>query len=149
MPESHTMIVAVDFSDHTAKVIETALEMAKALQSRVYVIHVAAPDPAFVGYEVGPQHVRYWRAEELRHEHQDLAQFRERFESLGLTATALLVAGATAEKLVEECSRLGATLIILGTHGHGKLHELLMGSTAKGVIAHTHVPTLLIPHTGD
>ena len=37
------------------------------MQSRVSVIHVAAPNPGFAGYEVGPQHVRDWRAEELNH----------------------------------------------------------------------------------
>ena len=145
MSEPHIMIVAIDFSDQAKAVIDVALRMAKALQSHVYIIHVAAPDPDFVGYEAGPQHVRDWRAQELRQEHRELAGFREQFQDAGLTATALLVAGATVEKLVDECARLNADLIVMGTHGYGKLHELLMGSTARGVIQQARIPTLLVP----
>ena len=35
-------------------------------------------------------------------------------------------------------------LILMGSHGHGSLGNLVMGSVATKVMAHTKVPVLLV-----
>ena len=76
------ILVAVDFSGLTDAIIEQAARFGKALGSPVTLLHVASPNPDFVGYEAGPQTVRDARAETLRGEHRDLlehvAELRER-----------------------------------------------------------------------
>lgn len=142
---SHQIVLAIDFSEHGERVISEALRIARAMQSHVYCVHIAAPDPEFVGLEVGPAHERSWRAAELREEHRELEQIQARFREEGLECTALLVAGATAEKLLDECQRRKADLLIMGTHGHSRLHDLMIGSTANGVIRRARLPVMLVP----
>ena len=48
--------------------IDKAIEMAKAFDSKIWLLHVAAPEPEFIGFGVGPQYIRDTRAEELRKE---------------------------------------------------------------------------------
>lgn len=62
--------------------------------------------------------------------------------------TALIeVLGQTlSESIIEEATRWGADLIVMGTHGHSGLMHLLLGSVAEGVIRASSIPVLLVPH---
>jgi nucleotide-binding universal stress UspA family protein len=51
----------------------------------------------------------------------------------------------TAEVLMEECRRLDANLLVMGSYGHSRLHELLPGSTTSRVLRRSPFP-LLIAH---
>ena len=37
----------------TSRLIEHAISIAEKFSSKIWLIHIAAPDPDFVGYEVG------------------------------------------------------------------------------------------------
>jgi nucleotide-binding universal stress UspA family protein len=50
----NTILVAVDFSPVTRLLLQAAERVAD-VSTKVYLIHVAAPEPDFVGYTVGPQ----------------------------------------------------------------------------------------------
>ena len=49
------IILAIDFSESTQRILDNAIEVAKAFSAHLYIIHVAAPNPDFVGYEVRPK----------------------------------------------------------------------------------------------
>lgn len=50
-----------------------------------------------------------------------------------------------ADIVIEECRRLGADLLVMGSYGHSRLHELLPGSTTSRLLHHSPVP-LVIAH---
>ncbi|MBU1695399.1 MAG: universal stress protein [Verrucomicrobia bacterium] len=140
-----TILALVDFSDVTAAVVEQAASMARGLEAEVVILHVAAPDPDFVGYEAGPQTVRDTVAEHLRKEHRDLQQLEDKVRARGVAATSLLVQGPTIEKCLAEAARLQPLLVVLGSHGHGLLRELLVGSVTEGVLRKAPCPVLVVP----
>lgn len=41
-----------------------------------------------------------------------------------------------ADIVIEECRRLGADLLVMGSYGHSRLHELLPGSTTSRLLHH-------------
>ncbi|CAM2010858.1 universal stress protein [Acanthopleuribacter pedis] len=139
------ILVALDFSDVSDRVVAEAGKLGKAFGDKLWLIHVAAPDPDFVGYEAGPQHVRDNRAHELREEHRRLQAWAEGLRAQGLEATALLVQGPTVSTLLETIKKHDIEYVVMGTHGHGKLYKLLMGNVSEGVIREAHVPVLLVP----
>jgi nucleotide-binding universal stress UspA family protein len=51
----------------------------------------------------------------------------------------------TADVLIEECRRLGGDLLVMGSYGHSRLHELLPGSTTTRVLRRSPLP-LVIAH---
>jgi len=63
----------------------------------------------------------------------------------GLDVTALLVRGPTAETIINESKKLEADMIIVGSHGRGAMHRLLVGSISEGVLRHAEKPVLVIP----
>lgn len=139
------ILVPIDFSEISKEVLRLAAEHAKAFSAELTLVHVAAPDPDFVGYEVGPKHVREYRADELRGEHRELQAEADALREQGIAAKALLVQGPTVEMLLKEAKKLGADAIILGSHGHGAVHRLLLGSVGEGVLRGAECPVLVVP----
>jgi len=139
------IMAAVDFSPVTAPVLATLKQIAATFPVQVCLVHVAPPDPAFVGYGVGPDVVRKQVAGEHHARHQQLRELAEGLRSDGVDTTALLLQGATVATLLAEAERLQATLIVLGSHGHGAMYDLLVGSVAEGVVRAAKLPVLLVP----
>jgi nucleotide-binding universal stress UspA family protein len=139
------ILIGLDLSERSSKVYEVAKRYAQSMQAAVWLIHVAAPDPDFVGYRPGPQSVRDSVAEHLKEHHHKLQELAQDCRAAGLEATALLVQGPTAETLQKEAEKLSCDLIIMGSHGSGALRHLLGGSVSLAVLEKADRPVMVIP----
>lgn len=139
------LLAAIDFSPVSKAVVEQASSLARAFSAELTLLHVAAPDPDFVGYSAGPETVREGRARELRTEHRELQEIAEGLRDAGIHARALLIQGPTVEKILAEASRLQVDAIVIGSHGHGALHRVLLGSVSEGVMRGASCPVLVVP----
>lgn len=139
------ILAAIDFSAVTEQVLATLAQMAATFPVQVWLVHVAPPDPAFVGYDTGPDVVRGQVAAELHASHQRLQKLAERLRAGGIEATALQLQGKTVETVISEANKLSASLIVLGSHGHGAVYNILVGSVAEGIVRASKVPVLLVP----
>jgi nucleotide-binding universal stress UspA family protein len=140
-----TILVPVDFSDATAPAVEQASRLAEAMSARLVLLHVAAPEPEFIGYDPGPPSVRQQVAAELTEEHRRVQALERSIEGRGLDVTALAVQGYPVEKILDEAVRRRADLIVMGSHGHGMLRTLLVGSVTEGVLRDATIPVLIVP----
>jgi nucleotide-binding universal stress UspA family protein len=139
------IVVAVDFSEVSGRVLEQAELLARALGARLWLVHVAAPEPAFVGYEPGPQTVRDSVASHIHEHHHQLQEQADALRARGIEATALHVQGPTVEKILSEAGKLGAELIVVGSHGRGALYRALLGSVSEGVLRGARCPVHIVP----
>jgi nucleotide-binding universal stress UspA family protein len=140
------ILVPVDFSSSTESVVDIARTIAECFSARLWLIHVVSPDPDFVGYDAGPQAVRDQVAGHLREEHQRLQATAAELREAGIDATALLVRGATAEKILAAAEEHAADLIVMGSHGHGAMHRALVGSVSERILRKAACPVTIIPH---
>jgi nucleotide-binding universal stress UspA family protein len=145
------IILATDFSESTRGILDVAIEAARVYSAHLYLIHVAAPDPDFVGYEAGPQSVRDAIAEHYHQEHRELADLAGEARQRDIDATALLIQGPTVEMLILERKRLQAELIVAGSHGRSAITQLVLGSTSEGLIRKAGCPIMIVPYgvTGE
>lgn len=143
------ILACIDFSDMTEPVIERAVQLASTSGHSFHLLHVAAPEPDLVGYDSDP--VTNWkrddRASELTQEHRVLRGYADELGARGYTVTPLITMGPSAATIIAEATRLGADVIVIGSHGHGGLHNLLMGSVAAELEKHSPVPLDIVPHT--
>lgn len=51
--------------------------------------------------------------------------------------------GEPADALIT--AAIGADLLILGSHGHGTVHDKLLGSTSERVLHHAPCPVVIVP----
>lgn len=139
------LLVAVDFSERTERVLQVASELAQRLGASAWVVHVADPDPDFVGYDAGPDVVRDQVAKELRDEHRRLQGYADDMRAAGVDATAMLVRGPTVETLLEMADKQDADLIVAGSHGRSMVGEMLLGSVSQGLIRAARWPVTVVP----
>jgi nucleotide-binding universal stress UspA family protein len=139
------ILAAVDFSPISTEVVDLAGRLATAFSSAVWIVHVAPPEPDFVGYDAGPPNVRDQVAHEMRDTHRRVQDAADRLRAQRLEATALQVQGPTAETILREAERLHADMIVLGSHGHGVLRRALLGSVSEGVLHGATCPVLIVP----
>ncbi len=111
----------------------------------LWLLHVAAPDPDFIGYEVGPQSVRDAVASKLRGKHKRMQELAAPLQTAGLGVTPLTVQGVVVERILEHAARVGAELIVLASSSHGAVHELIAGSVVRGVLHDATVPVVVVP----
>lgn len=143
--EFKNIIVAVDFNDAVGILLGYAEALALKFESKIWVLHVAAPDPDFVGYEPGPQYIRDFRADELKDEHKNLQKISNMFLDKKIESAALLIQGSTVETVLDEAKKLHADLLIVGNHKHSFLHNLLSESVSLELLKNGNIPLLTIP----
>jgi nucleotide-binding universal stress UspA family protein len=140
------ILAAMDFSGFTEPILAVITRIAAAEPgTRVWLLHVAEPDPSFVGYEAGPPVVRDQVAAEYRRERQRLQACAERLEGTGVEVSALVVPGSIADTILAEAARLESDLIVMGSHGYGALADLIVGGVGKVVLRKATCPVLIIP----
>lgn len=139
------IMVAVDFNDSIGELMVYADSLAQKFKSKVWVLHVADPEPDFVGYEPGPQYIRDIKAEEYREEHRNLQEVCKNFLSEDIITEALLIQGSTVETVMDEAQKLNIDLLIVGTHKHSFLHNLLQESISLELFKKAEIPMLTIP----
>jgi nucleotide-binding universal stress UspA family protein len=144
------ILVSLDLSESAEKVITAATNLAKAMSSELYLIHVAEPEPDFIGYGVGPQTVRESVSKELHKEHAQIQEISERIRQNGIKATGLLLQGSIVETILKQAKKLDVEMIVMGTHGRGAVFKLLVGSVSEGVLRGAKCPVLVVPtHNRD
>ena len=157
------ILVPIDFSDVTPPVIDLARQLAKALDAEIHLVHIkelsAVATPGALGYDLAgmpelapmsgvPVPAFEPMAEPLpENEGQKLklAKWQEEIAQDGIKVSLHEPTGTAAEEILNQADKLDADLIVMGTHGHGAVYNLLVGSATKGVLKHSTRPVLLVP----
>jgi nucleotide-binding universal stress UspA family protein len=141
------ILVAVDGSDTSNRALNAALQMAQESHGKVHMIHVVNELSYFSGHEsYGAQ-----LAEVI-----EIAQ-KAGNKILDDAVDAATVAGVAAERVYVErygaglgdivsaaATRLGADLIVVGTHGRRGMGRLMLGSGAEQIIRYAPIPVLVV-----
>jgi len=143
------ILVAVDLSAATARIVEVTERIAKGMSGEAWILHVAEAEPDLVGFDAGPKVVRDQVAKEFREEHKRVQQHADTLREAGIEATALLIRGPIVDTVLQEAQRLEVDLIIVGSHGFGALYDLLVGSESRGILKKSEIPVLVVPVKDD
>jgi len=157
------ILVSIDFSDVTPAVIDLARQLARALGAEINLVHVkevtAAATPGTLGYglagmpELAPisgvpvpgfEPIPETIGED-EGQKSKLAKWQEEIAQDGIKVSLHEPTGMVAEEVLNEADELDADLIVMGTHGHSAMYNLLVGSATKGVLKHSKRPVLLVP----
>jgi nucleotide-binding universal stress UspA family protein len=145
-----TILVPIDFSDVTPSVLAKAVELAKALGARLVVLHVIQPpvnlsasDPILVENTARITAA----AEKAADKHLERLEkgLQVDFGDVGI----LRLTGAPVARILEQAELLPADYVVLGSHGHTAVYELLVGSTAHGVLKNAKCPVIIVPPSAE
>ncbi len=139
------IIVAVDLSPASAKIIEAAHGVAELTGVSVYVLHVIESEPDYASFAATPEAQHDKVALDFPVEYNAVQALVDKLQDDGLDASALMLRGPAVETTLKEADRLGAGLIVVGTHGHAAVYDVLIGSYSAGIIRKSKLPVLVVP----
>ena len=135
------ILVAVDDSDFAARAAVVGVELAKSLKAQVGFVHVFDPSVG-PGATWGVPADRLTEMSEQAAKHL-VAAFRER-TLIRSGVREFVDSGKPASKIIEIANSWHADLIVMGSHGRGKMEGLLMGSVSQEVLHHARCPVLVV-----
>jgi len=139
------ILLAVDNEDGTNEMLDYAGKMASLYNATLYILHIARPDPEFVGYDVGPEYIRLDAAHQYRDEHRWVQELAKKLDARDIDARALLVRGYVAEAILEQAEDIDADLVICGSHKNGFFYNLFLENTAVELSKKSKRPLLFYP----
>lgn len=139
------LLLAVDLSESSHKVIKSALQLFEKQNFEIYLLHVADPEPELLGLDYGPASSRVHMKNKIQKERKKLFEFAEKYKSEAVKITPLSAQGPTAEKIIEETDKLNCDVIIIGSHGRGAVRHILVGSVSEEILRKSGMPVLIIP----
>jgi nucleotide-binding universal stress UspA family protein len=143
-----TIVVAVDFSNVTSSVLEMASGLAKAFGAKLRLLHVVEPEPSYTAYGFTPDEFPALHAYQEEAKRRAAAKLDELLATVksGLAdAECQIAEGSPLHSLLDYIKEIGADFVVLGSHGHGAIASLLLGSVAEGMVRKATVPTLIVP----
>lgn len=149
--EMEKILVGVDFSSATDVVVSAAAQMAKAFGAELHLLHVIEPEPTYTAYGFAPGEfpvMHSLQGETRKRAQKTLDEVVEKANGLGVMATGHLGDGSPLHCLQDKAKELDVNLVVLGTHGHGVVASILLGSVADGMVRKALYPTLVIPARG-
>jgi nucleotide-binding universal stress UspA family protein len=140
------ILVAVDLSGASQKVLHYVKTLASNLSAKVWLLHAEKPDLGFVGFGPGrPESVLDQVADKFEEKRKELQDEADKLQNFGIDAKTLVVQGAAVEVILDEASKLKTDLIVVGSHGHGAVYHLMVGSVSEGVLHRSTCPVLVVP----
>jgi nucleotide-binding universal stress UspA family protein len=143
-PNERTKILCpVDFSEPSNAALAYATDLARVIGADLHLVHVIP----LLAYALraqeavdDPQFAVHVREEAMRR----LEVLKAERVSKGLQVTVSAIEGAPHEGIARAVDETGASMIVIGTHGHTGFSRLLLGSTAEKVVRTSHVPVLSV-----
>jgi nucleotide-binding universal stress UspA family protein len=138
------ILLAADGSEYTKR---TARHLASHLKwfaekPVIHVLHVHPPLPyPRAAAVVGKEAVTRYQREDSE---EALAVATKELDAAGIRYTAHWRVGRVEEVIAAYVAENGIELLVMGSHGHGALESLVLGSVATKVLATTKVPVLIV-----
>ena len=144
------IITALDFSDASPAVLAAAIQMAKVQNAILHIIHVLEPEPTYTAYGMTPEEfpaIQVFQEESQKRAdakiNEAIATAKQSLKENDIRAELLI--GSPLQAIVDYAKKTEADLIVIGTHGHGIVTALLIGSVAEGLVRKATCATLIIP----
>ncbi len=147
------LLVAIDFSELAGRVISEAEKLVKSLPAQVFLLHVIPPSSPII--DVPPEvetllpvdntHDNEGHLLSKEPESAQLLTVAARLQEKGIDTSVIIAHNDEVTAIIGESKKNCVDMIMLGSHGHGALFHLLIGSVSEGVIRQASCPVIIVP----
>jgi nucleotide-binding universal stress UspA family protein len=136
------ILVATDFSEGSDEALDHAIDMAKASNAAIEIVHIlelAEEFPFGTTYFDADYGALYSGID------RQLSERADRARAAGIACETKIIDGAAVNEITRRGRAIDADLIVVGTHGRTGLAHALMGSVAERVVRRASCPVLTVP----
>lgn len=137
--------LAYNFEALSAHLIEEALKLALSAKAKVYLLHIAAPDPHLLSYTMRESKLDPKREAELSAERRILKRLAQRFSDAGLECEVIIEQGNTVELLLQQIAKIKADYLVIGHHEEKGFLRYFIDSAAHKLLKSCPIPVLVVP----
>jgi nucleotide-binding universal stress UspA family protein len=141
-----TILVAVDLSPVSSQIITAAANLAEPLHAKVVLLHVVSkisscvPIGSSMDVAVIPVPPSEKEIEEVK---AALIKVAAPLQSRGIEVETIVQVALPLEEIQKQAAH--ASLVVVGSHGHGGLYHLFNGSVVTALLKHATKPILVVP----
>ncbi|MBX9577209.1 MAG: universal stress protein [Chthoniobacterales bacterium] len=143
-----TILVAVDLSPASSKVLKEAVGLAEELSAKILLLHVIAPVSSAVPVGSSMEMVSV----PLPLSAGEIAEVKSRLNQLAASVASpkshietSVKEALPVEEIKHQVEATGASLLVVGSHGHGGLYHLFNGSVVTELLKQATKPVLVVP----
>ena len=144
MSQFKHLLVAIDYSKPSLKALDTGLDLAVRLGARLTVVHTIMKVAEGVSMEGGAGYDVNLHQKQLQEARETIEQLLLDRNSHGVQTDIVIESGRAQDQIHSIAGRVGADMVILGTHGRKGMNRLILGSVAEEVLRDSHLPVLCV-----
>jgi nucleotide-binding universal stress UspA family protein len=145
MPSVRTILVPIDFSEASEAALRYAKMLAAALGASLHLVHVVEDLLAHAwAAELYVASMTDMRQEIEQEARQRLGAMFTDEERRTFQAETVLLSGNPFLEIIRYARAHDVDLIAMGTHGHGPIAHVLLGSVAEKVLRKSPCPVLIV-----
>ena len=138
--EIKKILVPVDFSENSKKILDSAGDIAGKFDAALSVVFVVQSFDDYSGFFVPHMPVAKFEEEMVQGAEQKMDSFLSGYADV----EAKVLIGDVGEEVVRYAEEIGIDMIIMGTHGYKGLEKVMFGSVAEKVVKTAPCPVLTI-----
>ena len=161
MKKIKTILYATDLSESAKPALSWAMSLAEQYDAAISIIHII-PDmieemSASMGYDL----LAHYNVDDLKDLNKDsqndakdaikerikgvYGEMKDEFPSCRMDFNRIIIkTGHPVRRIIETATEGNFDIVVMGTHGHGLIDNLLLGSVARGVVQKCPIPVLTI-----
>lgn len=144
MTRIKNILIPIDFSEGSKNTMNYAVEIAKAMEATIHIIHVIEPiifssDIVMTkyGFDELPNELEIYAA-------KDLELITRTLVDSGIGLKTKILHGKADEEILIYAMKNHINLICISTHGKGNLENFFFGSTTEKVLRRAKCPVLAV-----
>lgn len=159
LPHIETILYATDLSPRAPEVFRYAMSLAQRYGAKIVIAHAVEPLSPY-GKSMVDLYLSKETSEELHEQARErlVEEIRNRLELFcteelctdpegrDRVTDIVIREGHPVDVILREAERTQADLVVLGSHGHTAVGEILLGSVAHRVMQRAPVPVFLVRH---
>ncbi|MEZ0129453.1 universal stress protein [Flavobacterium sp. LBUM151] len=137
------ILVPTDFSEHAEDALKVAAQIAKKNDSEIIVLHTLElphqMSDAITGGASIPETMLF-----VKKANETLDEISSRPYLDGIPVTEIVKMDKPIHGITQISKEYNVDLVVMGSHGHSAIEELLIGSNTEKVVRNSEIPVLVI-----
>jgi len=144
MTEFKKIMVPIDFSENSPRVLEAAVDVAEKFEATLSIVFVAQSFEDYSGFFVPHMPISQFEDEMVEGAEKKMVSFLAENLKSDLPHSSTVLKGDVAEELTEYADKNDIAMIVMGTPGYKGLEKVLFGIVAEKVVKASPCPVLTI-----
>ena len=148
------ILVALDRSTITDKVLETAIYLGKSFNAQINLLNVISLEAissstSYTSFNIGDEltmlnDIQNYSTKIIQESSETLLFLEKKAKDQGVDVIQTQVYGDPAKAICQEAKEWSADLIVMGRRGHSPVSEIFLGSVSSSVIHRCHCTVHLV-----